>query len=233
MVWRARLRQAIDATDKGDKAIAAEAGIAAETLSRLLRSDQEPGLETMRRLASATGVSVGWLLGEEPFSRADDERLRDIISYLEPKKVPESPRIESNAVAVRDAAPQAITRRKPRPAQATPDVEQEPEGAAVRPLRQGGEDRVPYRAQGDSMTDAAILDGDLLYVRKIRSGDDAEGKIVVCKVDGSIYVKRYFFRHRRPELHSENRAYSPMIVDASQRFEIIGIVVKVVRELRN
>ena len=156
MVWRARLRQAIDATDKGDKAIAAEAGIAAETLSRLLRSDQEPGLETMRRLASATGVSVGWLLGEEPFSRADDERLRDIISYLEPKKVPESPRIESNAVAVRDAAPQAITRRKPRPAQATPDVEQEPEGAAVRPLRQGGEDRVPYRAQGDSQSSTAI-----------------------------------------------------------------------------
>ena len=81
------------------------------------------------------------------------------------------------------------------------------------------------------MNEAAIVDGDLLYVRKALSRDDAEGKIVACSVDGSIYVKRFFFRHRRPELHSENRGYPPMLIDSSQRFKIIGIVVRVLRDL--
>jgi SOS-response transcriptional repressor LexA len=54
---------------------------------------------------------------------------------------------------------------------------------------------------------------------------------VVCSIDGSIYVKRFFYRNRRAELHSENRTYGPMIVDPSQQFEIIGIVIRTVRDL--
>lgn len=235
MDWRARLRQAIDATGKEDKTVAADAGIAPETLSRILSGEiQDTGIETMIALATATNVTVGWLLGEEPFSTADQPRLVEIIDYLKTKLRPATPRAEPNAVLVSgpfDEAPadgaNAVL------AQATPDADQDPNAVPVRPSRRPTHERVkqPYRAVGDSMIDAAIVDGDLLYLRKAYSRTDAEGKIVVCNVNGSIYVKRFFYRNRRPELHSENRSYRPMIIDASQAFEIVGIVVRTVRDL--
>jgi repressor LexA len=119
------------------------------------------------------------------------------------------------------------------PAQATPGAEQDPNAveAGQNSLSAGDRYKQPYEAAGDSMIDAAILDGDVLYLRKAHNFADAEGEIVVCSVDGSIYVKRFFFRNRRPELRSENRTYGPMIIDRSQRFEIIGVVIRVARNL--
>lgn len=237
MDWRARLRQAIDATGKEDKTVASDAGIAKETLSRILNAEiQDPGFETMTRLAAATNVTLGWLAGEEAFSPADRERLVDIIDYLSAKLRPATSRPEPNAVPLLGLTPDpfpADGSHDALPAQATPGAEQDPNAA---PVRQGGlsaDDRLkqPYQAVGDSMIEAAILDGDLLYLRKARRREDAEGEIVVCTVDGSIYVKRFFFRNRRPELRSENRAYGPMIIDNSQRFEITGIVHRIVRAL--
>ena len=135
MDWRARLRQAVDATGKEDKTIAMQAGIAAETLSRILNGEiQDPGINTMSRLAAATGVSIGWLLGEEPFSRADDPALVDIINYLNSKRSPAAPRTEPNAIPATDAIGPAYEsdRRVAFPAQATPDAEQDPNAAPAR-----------------------------------------------------------------------------------------------------
>jgi len=237
MDWRARLRQAIDATGKEDKTVAADAGIAKETLSRILSGEiQDPGFETMRSLAAATNVTIGWLAGDEPFSPADRDPLLEIIDYLSAKLRPASARPEPNAIPIiappGDLFPPVVPEAAI-PAQATPGAEQDPNAveAGQSAFSSGDRYKQPYEAAGDSMIDAAILDGDVLYLRKAHNFDDAEGEIVVCSVDGSIYVKRFFFRNRRPELRSENRTYGPMIIDRSQRFEIIGIVIRVARNL--
>ncbi|MEA2336582.1 MAG: polymerase [Thermoanaerobaculia bacterium] len=237
MDFRARLRQAIDATGKEDKTIAADAGIAKETLSRILNGvNQDPGFETMKRLAAATNVTVGWLAGDEPFSLADGSQLAEIIDYLSAKLRPASARPEPNAVPVTGASGDQLLPPIPdeaMPAQATPGAEQDPNAVPAGPSGSAASDRhkQPYQAVGDSMIDAAIIEGDVLYLRKAHNRQDAEGEIIVCSVDGSIYVKRFFYRNRRPELRSENRIYGPMIIDPSQRFEIIGVVIRVVRDL--
>lgn len=237
MDFRARLRQAIDATGKEDKTIATDAGIAKETLSRILNgANQDPGFETMKRLATATNVTIGWLAGDEPFSPADRDRLVDIIDYLSAKLRPASARPKPNAIPVTAAPGDQFPPAFPEeavPAQATPGAEQDPNAVPVGQsgLPAGDRYKQPYEAVGDSMIDAAIIEGDVLYLRKARNREDAEGEIVVCSVDGSIYVKRFFYRNRRSELRSENRIYGPMIIDLSQRFEIIGVVIRVIRNL--
>ena len=47
-----------------------------------------------------------------------------------------------------------------------------------------------YRTGGDSMIDAGILDGDILFVRQTRNRTAANGRVVVGRLDGTFTVKR-------------------------------------------
>lgn len=72
---RQRLRDAIKRTGRTQGDLALSAGIAPETLSRVLSGRHEaPRLETVAYIAQAVGVSVGWLLGEEEFRIGASER---------------------------------------------------------------------------------------------------------------------------------------------------------------
>lgn len=88
------------------------------------------------------------------------------------------------------------------------------------------------RAQGDSMTDARIFDGDILVVD--RSIEPLPGRIVVAAVDGELLVKRLRRVRGRlalcPEtaLHSE---YRPIYIDATQECVLWGVVTGSVRKL--
>lgn len=67
MTWRERLRLAVERSGAKHAAIARQAQIAPETLSRILNDGQaRPQFETVVRIASAAQVRVGWLL-DEPF----------------------------------------------------------------------------------------------------------------------------------------------------------------------
>jgi repressor LexA len=95
-----------------------------------------------------------------------------------------------------------------------------------------GEDRFAVRAEGDSMADAGILDGDWVIVQsglRIGSGD-----IAVCYVgeDGDVTVKRLAERNDCYELKPANNAYVPIQVPKDDpHFRIGGKVVGVVRRI--
>ncbi len=82
------------------------------------------------------------------------------------------------------------------------------------------------RVQGDSMVDAAILDGDLIMVRPQKNARN--GEIVVAMLDGEATVKRFFKEQGRVRLQPENRAMEPIY---ASDVEIIGRVEAVVRRL--
>ena len=82
------------------------------------------------------------------------------------------------------------------------------------------------RVQGDSMVDAAILDGDLIVVRPQRTADN--GEVVVAMIEGEATVKRFYREKNRVRLQPENREMAPIY---ASDVEIIGRVEAVVRRL--
>ena len=82
------------------------------------------------------------------------------------------------------------------------------------------------RVRGDSMINAAILDGDMVVVRPQQNADD--GQIVVARIGDEATVKRLRRRNGRIWLMPENENYDP--IDGTEA-EIIGLVKAVIREL--
>ena len=82
------------------------------------------------------------------------------------------------------------------------------------------------RVKGDSMINAAILDGDMVVVRPQQNADD--GQIVVARIGDEATVKRLRRRNGEIWLMPENDAYSP--IDGTEA-QIVGIVKAVIREL--
>lgn len=82
------------------------------------------------------------------------------------------------------------------------------------------------KVRGDSMINAAILDGDLVLVRPKQEASN--GEIVVALIDDEATVKRFHRANGRVELIAENPAYPPIIPDT---VSIVGDVRAVIRVL--
>jgi repressor LexA len=82
------------------------------------------------------------------------------------------------------------------------------------------------RVQGESMIDAAILDGDLIVVSP--QPDAANGEIVVAMVDGEATVKRFFRESGRIRLQPENARMAPIY---ASDVTVLGKVAAVFRKL--
>ena len=81
------------------------------------------------------------------------------------------------------------------------------------------------RVRGDSMINAAILDGDMVVVRPQQSADD--GQIVVARIGDEATVKRLRRRNGQIWLMPENDTYDP--IDGTEA-ELIGLVKAVIRQ---
>lgn len=76
------------------------------------------------------------------------------------------------------------------------------------------------------MTGAGILPNDTLYTTTAAAPLAAIGKIIACRLAGSIYVKRLVSEHRRLFLLSAHSRYTTIEIDEkTDGFEILGIVI--------
>lgn len=94
----------------------------------------------------------------------------------------------------------------------------------------GSREVFAVKVAGESMVDAAILDGDYVVVR--RDGRIASGDVAVAYVDGEATVKRVFFEGGTVRLQPENRSMEPITIPRSDpRLSLGGKVVGVIRRL--
>lgn len=82
------------------------------------------------------------------------------------------------------------------------------------------------KVRGDSMIEAAILDGDVVVVRQTPTVEN--GAIAVAMVEDEATVKRFYKENGHYRLQPENSSMDPIIVDDCR---ILGRVVAVVRSL--
>ncbi len=205
--WRERLRAAVKRSGKKHSVVARDAGIAPETLSRILTaSHAQPAFDTIVRIARAVNENVGWILDERGFSLSGDEQkqLHEVVRFLDDALTTARRRERQEPNAVPAGAP----------------------GVEIPRAYANRGARLVYEASGDSMIGAGIADRDVLFVKPLRSTREAAGRVVVCRVDGAEYVKVLDVRGERIRLLSRNERYPPVEVsDVSQRFELVGVVI--------
>jgi len=84
------------------------------------------------------------------------------------------------------------------------------------------------RVHGDSMKDAGIHHGDLVFARQQNTAE--RGQIVVALIGEETTVKYYHPEAGRVRLEPANEAYGPIIVDSSMPdFSILGRIIGVMR----
>ena len=64
--------------------------------------------------------------------------------------------------------------------------------------------------KGDSMRNARILDGDIVFIRQ--QPDVENGEIAAVLIDGEATLKRVYKQNNSLILHPENSAYSPIVI---------------------
>lgn len=82
------------------------------------------------------------------------------------------------------------------------------------------------RTKGDSMINAGIDSGDIVFVKIQNTAEN--GEIIVALTDEEATLKRYYKRNGKIILHPENESYKDIIVDSCL---IQGIAIKVLKRL--
>ena len=85
------------------------------------------------------------------------------------------------------------------------------------------------RVSGDSMLGAGIHNNDLLIVD--RSLTPSNGRIVIAAINGLFTVKRLLIKNNVAQLHAENNAFEPILINAETGIHIWGVVTNVIHPL--
>lgn len=83
--------------------------------------------------------------------------------------------------------------------------------------------------KGDSMIEAGIFDGDLVFARSQTVAE--RGEIIIAQVDDEATVKYYQPEPDHIELRPANAKYQPIIVNPDRKFSIAGRVIGVLRKI--
>ncbi|HEX5035338.1 MAG TPA: transcriptional repressor LexA [bacterium] len=94
-------------------------------------------------------------------------------------------------------------------------------------LLRGGEN-FALEVRGDSMIEEGIREGDLVVVRRQQHAEN--GQIVIAMLDGEATVKKFFWKNGEVELRPANVAMRPIRVNSGQGFQILGLVVGLIRK---
>lgn len=83
------------------------------------------------------------------------------------------------------------------------------------------------RVSGNSMSDEAVIDGDILLVD--RSVPVRQNAPIVCNLNGEMLYKRIDLNNR--QILSSNAAFPPVPIGEDDTFSFEGVVIAVIRQM--
>ena len=218
-----RLARAIKTSGKSRQQIADEAGTTKWQISRIIHGANWT-FDLLEEIATAALTTVGYLVGtEHALSPADDAQIESQIDWLRSKQARIAPRANAGILTATRGSKRAERPRRA-PAGVSILAEKSPDRLEIEiPSRHRslGAD-VVARALDDSMIEAGILEGDLVFA--IEDKNVAPERIVICRYAGAMYIKRIVVQGDRARLLSANPKY--LTIDtALGDIEQIAIVV--------
>lgn len=190
-------------------ALATELGFTKSSVNMYERGDREPGLESLETIADFFNVDMDYLLGKSdvqnrflytPASDAESVALPDNIIPM--PKTYKVPLLGTIACGEPILAAENIEDNVEVPEHIRADF--------------------ALRCKGDSMINARIHDGDIVYIRQQPAVNN--GEIAAVLIGDEATLKRVYVYEDHVVLQPENPAYEPLVYfkDAMQAVRILG-----------
>ena len=190
-------------------ALATELGFTKSSVNMYERGDREPGLESLETIADFFNVDMDYLLGKS------DVQNRFLYT----------PASDAESVALPDnIIPMTATYTVPllgaiacgEPILAAENIEDNVE------VPEHIHADFALRCKGDSMINARIHDGDIVYIRQQPAVNN--GEIAAVLIGDEATLKRVYVYEDHVVLQPENPAYAPLVYfkDAMQAVRILG-----------
>lgn len=180
-----RLKQAMTIRDITQADLVKLTGLRASSISDYVNGKYEPKQKAIYLLAKALGVSPAWLMGVDvPMEPQPDNMV--------PIKTQKVPLIGTIAAGI--------------PITTNQEFEY---------IQFNGEKKIDFclRVKGDSMVNARINDGDLVFCRKQETVEN--GEIAAVIIDDTATLKRFYYINGIIQLVPENPKYPPLVYTES------------------
>ena len=185
-----RLREGLDVRGMTQAELAKRSGISKSSISRYIKGDWEGKQSAVYELAKALGVTEALLMGYDVPMESDTAPA--VPPGFEPlPKMVKRPLVGSIACGEPITAEENIE-----------DYVDVPENVQC---------DFCLRCKGDSMIDAGIHDGDVVYIHIQPQVEN--GQIAAVRIDGDATLKRVFWNEdtQTLQLLAENRNYAPLV----------------------
>ena len=176
-------------------------GVSESAISQYETGKREPDFDTLLGLSELFCVTTDWLLGRGTRGGAEEPSRRDTGADAAPG-LPCVPLLGSIACGAPILAAQNIEEHIGVPPHIHADF--------------------ALRCKGDSMVNARIYDGDVVYIRQQPTVEN--GEIAAVLVDDEATLKRVYQFPAKLVLNPENPAYEPLVFmgDELERIRILG-----------
>ena len=185
-----RLREGLDVRGMTQAELAKRSGISKSSISRYIKGDWEGKQSAVYELAKALGVTEAWLMGYDVPMESDTAPA--VPPGFEPlPKMVKRPLVGNIACGSPITAEENIE-----------DYVDVPDDISC---------DFCLRCKGDSMIDAGIHDGDVVYIHIQPQVEN--GQIAAVRIDGDATLKRVFWNEdtQTLQLLAENRNYAPLV----------------------
>ncbi len=195
-----KIKELRETTGMSARKFAAEMGLKYTTYYGYEKGTREPGADFIAAFASYFGVSVDYLLGIE------ESRLPSNLSLL--PKMKKIPLVGSIACGKPILAEEHITEYIDLPTHIRADY--------------------ALTCRGDSMINAGINDGDIVYIRKQETVENGQiAAVIVGEDETDATLKRFYFANGIVTLNAENAAFSPIVIMGAdlEHVRVIGLAI--------
>lgn len=163
-------------------------------LSQYVSGKTEPGQSKLSILGMALNVNEAWLMGYDvPIERKNEETSENIFEkYPNIQPLPEMRKVPLLGAI---ACGEPIYREEDEWISLPNDIKAD----------------FCLRCQGDSMIDARINDGDIVFIKACPEVEN--GQIAAVSIDNEVTLKRVFYYPEKNKLvlYPENKAYEPFV----------------------
>lgn len=184
--------------------LADELGTSKSSVNMYERGEREPGIEMLETIADFFNVDMDYLLGKSSIANRNFENFYSEFDNLSPIQTQRLPLLGEIACG--------------EPIFCDEDRESY--------IEVGTEIRADFclRAKGDSMINARICDGDIVFIRQQPMVDN--GDIAAVIIDNEATLKRVYFDKEKSKLvlQAENPKYMPLVYvgDELNTIRILG-----------